>query len=206
MVSGFPARFTMALFSKLRGSSVFGEMVEKKARCFCKVKTMVVPATGLSLWRDALACSPFGAAAVVEKAPYLGVTVAGLSVAPAPLPRPGLSPHCLALIRDWTWGACLTKVEHRVEVIAHPTSSPALLAANWNVFIVSCVPYPAQLVCPNAAILSRLRGALQRLLPTLGWLSASVLPACGALLAVQGRTQVPRRRGGVGRDHGLAPQ
>ena len=48
VVTGFPADFTRALCSKLRGAESFGMMDRATAPCTCTVKTMVVPAAGMA--------------------------------------------------------------------------------------------------------------------------------------------------------------
>ena len=120
------------------------------------------------------------------------VTIGTPSVGANPPQRADLSARARALITDGTWGTCLDRIEQRVTIIEAPTSSPALMAAHWNVFIVSCVPYPSQLASPNASALRRLQAAVSRLLPTRGWLRAAVLPACGALLDVPGAPKCPK--------------
>ena len=152
---------------------------------------MVVPAHGLARWRRALAVSPFGSTAVVQQAPYLGVTVA-VTALDGEVRIPGrISKAAQDIIREGTFGQCLVRIRARVLAVRDPTASPATHSGYWGTYLVSCVPYPAQLICPNKAISALLRSFLQELIPTAGWIAAGVMPACGALLKIRGAPKCP---------------
>ena len=113
-VTGFPAEFTRSLFDKLEGLDKFGRTSVVGRVCSCKVKTMVVPAHGLARWRRALAVSPFGSTAVVQQAPYLGVTVA-VTALDGETRIPGrISKAAQDIIREGTFGQCLVRIRDRV--------------------------------------------------------------------------------------------
>eukprot|EP00969_Alexandrium_andersonii_P108162 4772341-Alexandrium_andersonii.AAC.1 len=73
-------------------------------------------------------------------------------------PAAGL-PCRSAAFQEATWEPVCAKVQTRVNTVTATTSSAGRRADQWNVFIVSCLPYHAQIASPTAAHQATLRAA-----------------------------------------------
>ena len=157
--------------------------------CRCGTKTAVVPQADLSAWQRALAHSPFGASSVVPHWPYLGVTVAAcapLASAPAGWAEPGL-----AMVQHGTWQRACARIADRVQAAVRVPGSAGQRARQWNTYMASVLPYPAQVCLPAAEARQHLERLLASMLPRQGGAPGWVLPAVGALFGIPGAPRCP---------------
>ena len=134
-----------------------------RLRCRCKTKTAVVPAWGLDDWRGALRISLNGDSAVVPNWRYLGVYPAATTFRAGVVPgRQRWDEEATRVVIDRARGRPICKIEGRVRVLRLCPGSAGFRAKAWNTYMVSCVPYPAQLCLPDAGGAARLNNCLRQ--------------------------------------------
>ena len=169
----------------------WGEGVRvSQARCNCGTKTALVPAHSVDAWRGAMVDSPFGSGAVVESWPSLGITVASRARHADGGP-PTWSAPSLRVVRTGTWQRPIGKMEGGADVLQQHRDSPGHRAAQWNAYLVSLVPYPAQLCLPSPEDARRIGKCAARTLPTANWAPWYALPGIGIALGVRGAPRCP---------------
>ena len=174
---GMPARVMRGLIAAQLGPEWAGTARIKTKPCKCKIKTSVVPRHDIEGWRKAMIMSPFGTQAVCSSAQYLGVKVC--SKGEARLANPEVwSADAQNTIRRTAWEGPIKKFEERAEDAHDLQLSPGHRAANFNTYLVSLIPYPAQLCLPTKWDCDRLVAAAKKMLPC-KWGSSYMLHALG---------------------------
>ena len=96
----------------------------------------------------------------MTQAGYLGATVAsrdyGVPTAP------GWSKQAINAVANHTWRRYDTRLYERAETIGVANSSPGHKAYVWNTYVVSLVPYPAQICGPPAMVARHFHEAMAK--------------------------------------------
>ena len=158
--------------------------------CNCTVKTVVVPQQRHQEWRQAMAHGPFGHSCVACGARYLGAWVESPS-ATALAPHLKWARSSFTRLAKGTWRKATTSIEDRARLLSATPSSPAVRAKQWNLFCVSCVPYPAQIVPAHPHDALRLKACLQEINRTAGWAPWWLPTAIGIHWKIAGAPRCP---------------
>ncbi len=167
-VTGLPPTLVAALLPPAADGEA-GPRQYACRQCDCAIKTALVPAAKGDQWADLLTATPFGASAVRDKWPYLGISVGSpcfggrgprpptrksrrRSDAQTRLGHSNYTEDSLALISDETWAKPTGKAKSRVADAACERISPGRRAHIWNSYVLSLIPYPAAAFTPGAAV------------------------------------------------------
>ena len=198
-VAGLPIPLLRHLLSHGLGPAVVDLAWNQEDRCACSLKSALVPCRRVPSWRQALVCSPFGPGTIVEQYPYLGSQVVSRDAQQAPAERrrlrrhlSGWTPAALAHLRALTWRKPCTGMIDRGNRAAEAGGSPGLLAAMWNGYGVSMVPYVAHIIPPGRPEEAALeRGLLRMVRPGAHWCPARAITGMGCWWRVPGSPRCP---------------
>ena len=133
-IDGLPGSFLFDVLGRHLGSTWISTCTVHTTPCQCKVKTFVVPQSGVGNWSDALRHSPFGRECAVSSSPYLGASV-GCQHPDIQPPNVGWTPATTNQLSLETWGKAVTKSCLRASSIIG-TASAGHKSSQWNTYIV----------------------------------------------------------------------
>jgi hypothetical protein len=167
------------------------------------MKAAVVPAYDVEGWRHVMEDSLMGSVAVRACWRYLGVFVASRAERALGDGEDGWSHDMKALIIDRNWARHIRNIIDRALAVVERAGSPGHRAAAWNIYMASCIPFPAQLCVPGAHERKEMQRCLSRVLRLAGWCPSYVSVGI-ALRWHTRRPAMPGMRGGGGGDYCLA--
>ena len=163
------------------------------SECRCSLKTAIVPSRYAPWWRRLMDFSPFGASSVQDKWPYLGACCVVCARETADQTGLTMSTECLNMLRQGTWGKAMTKLRTRAASAVQTHASPGRRAAIWNTYMISLIPYPAQIIAPDRPLEDALKAQFRVALGLAGthWVPHYVLCGLGLLFQVPSCPRCP---------------
>ena len=183
----------LALDQELLGDLWLAAATAHRRQCGCKVKTQIVPAHGFGRWHRTAQWHPFGPAEYTDRATYLGHALCstrrrGELLAPV---RGEWSNRATAHALDGSWERATGQIVDRANTLNPIRASAGVRAHHWNTYMISCIPYPAQMGPPTCQHRRSIALAAKSALG-IRWAPWYIWPAIGILYHIKGAPRCPQ--------------
>ena len=188
-ILGLPAELIQAILAVDLGSEWANACTVFVRPCFCTIKTVIIPESGVREWAQALRLCPFGQKAVRARHAYLGFSLGSASTILRDCYGPW-EPKCVAAIQQDTWAAATKRFKQRAAAVTG-SLSPGLRALQLNIFMDSSIVYPSTLCPPTPKQMQGIIKAARDLIPTGRWAPWYIATALWPTFGIRGAPRHP---------------